>query len=94
MSKQRPAITKHLNNIFKENESQENSVSSVLEHTAEDGKKYQTKFLAFNEYKILTGKGTVSTKQAKQKALTEYDEFTKTQKIVSDFDKQLKILKG
>ena len=41
---QRPAITKHLKNIFESGELQENSVSSILEHTAEDGKKYQTKF--------------------------------------------------
>ena len=41
---QRPAITKHLNNIFKSKELNENSVSSILEHTAEDGKKYKTKF--------------------------------------------------
>jgi hypothetical protein len=41
---QRPAITKHLNNIFNEGELKENSVSSILEHTAEDGKKYKTKF--------------------------------------------------
>jgi len=40
---QRPAITKHLNNIIKEGELEENSVSSILEHTAEDGKKYKTK---------------------------------------------------
>lgn len=41
---QRPAITKHLLNIFESGELQENSVSSILEHTAEDGKKYDTKF--------------------------------------------------
>jgi death-on-curing family protein len=41
---QRPAITKHLNNIFKSNELDENSVSSILEHTAADGKKYKTAF--------------------------------------------------
>jgi hypothetical protein len=41
---QRPAITKHLNNIIKEGELKKNSVSSILEHTARDGKKYQTKF--------------------------------------------------
>ena len=40
----RPAITKHLNNIFKCGELDENSVSSILEHTAADGKKYDTKF--------------------------------------------------
>ena len=41
---QRPAITKHLRNIFKSGELEESSVSSILEHTATDGKTYQTRF--------------------------------------------------
>ena len=41
---QRPAITKHLHNIFKVGELKENSVCSILEHTAADGKRYRTKF--------------------------------------------------
>lgn len=41
---QRPAITKHLKNVFESNELNENSVSSILEHTAIDGKNYKTKF--------------------------------------------------
>jgi len=41
---QRPAITKHLKNIFESGELQENSDSSILEHTADDGKTYKTKF--------------------------------------------------
>ena len=41
---QRPAITKHLRNIFKSRELDEFSVSSILEHTASDGKTYQTQF--------------------------------------------------
>jgi len=41
---QRPAITKHLNNIFKNKELQEDSVCSILEHTARDGKVYSTKY--------------------------------------------------
>ncbi|MBS0289809.1 MAG: virulence RhuM family protein [Proteobacteria bacterium] len=40
----RQAITKHLKNIFNSNELQEDSVRSILEHTADDGKKYKTKF--------------------------------------------------
>jgi len=40
----RPAITKHIKNIIESGELQENSVSSILEHTAEDGKKYKTTF--------------------------------------------------
>ena len=41
---QRPAITKHISNIFKEKELEEMSVSSILEHTANDGKTYKTTF--------------------------------------------------
>lgn len=39
-----PAISKHLKNIFDSGELDENSVHSVLEYTAADGKSYQTKF--------------------------------------------------
>ncbi len=41
---QRPAITKHLKNIFETGELKEDSVSSILEHTAEDSKNYKTTF--------------------------------------------------
>ena len=49
-----------------------------------------TKFLTFNEYKVLSGKGTISAIQAKEKAYGEYEKFNKTQKITSDFDKVIK----
>jgi prophage maintenance system killer protein len=39
----RPAITKHLKNIFESGELNENSVCSKMELTANDGKKYNTK---------------------------------------------------
>jgi len=39
-----PAVSKHLTNIFKEGELVENSVVSILETTATDGKNYQTKY--------------------------------------------------
>lgn len=51
------------------------------------------KFLNFNEFKVLEGKGTRTHKQAITKAGKEYDQFNKTQKIISDFDKQIKKLK-
>ena len=50
------------------------------------------KFLAFNEYRILEGYGTVSRKQAEQKAHAEYDKFNKQQRIESDFDREVKKL--
>jgi len=52
------------------------------------------KFLNFNEFKILDGKGKISHSDAISKAGGEYDQFNKTQKIVSDFDKEIKRLKG
>ncbi len=51
-------------------------------------------FLQFRRYKILPDKGKVSAVQAKAKAENEYNIFNRTQKIVSDFDKEIKKLKG
>ncbi|MHB8278993.1 MAG: virulence RhuM family protein [Candidatus Humimicrobiaceae bacterium] len=48
------------------------------------------KFLSFNEYKILEGKGKISKEQADKKALAEYEAFNKTQPIESDFDREVK----
>ena len=50
-------------------------------------------FLSFRKYQILTDRGRVSRIQAERKAGKEYDQFNKTQKIESDFDKVVKKLK-
>ena len=50
------------------------------------------RFLAFNEYRILEGYGTVSRQQAEQKAVAEYEKFNKQQRIESDFDREMKKL--
>lgn len=49
-------------------------------------------FLEFRKYKILKGKGSVSKIDAEHKAVSEYNIFNKTQKITSDFDKEIKKL--
>lgn len=51
-------------------------------------------FLAFRKYDILpdNNKGKISMKQAQDKAGAEYDKYNKTQKIVSDFDREVKQL--
>ena len=49
-------------------------------------------FLSFRKYEVLNGKGSISKKEADKKAVSEYDEFNKTQKINSDFEKQIKRL--
>lgn len=47
-------------------------------------------FLTFRKYQILPDKGRISAAQAKEKAEGEYDIFNKTQRIDSDFDKQIR----
>jgi toxin-antitoxin system, toxin component, fic family len=47
-------------------------------------------FLNFRRYKILQGKGAISSERAKEKAYAEYQLFNPTQRIDSDFDKELR----
>lgn len=60
--------------------------------TMEEFAKSVNEFLAFRKYQILPDncKGKISKKTADEKAESEYDIFNKTQKINSDFDKQIK----
>jgi len=59
-----PAISKHLKNIFESGELEENSVISILETTAEDGKNYQTKY--YNLDAIISVGYRVNSSQATQ----------------------------
>ncbi|MDR2920688.1 MAG: virulence RhuM family protein [Tannerella sp.] len=51
-------------------------------------------FLAFRKYKILSSKGKITKERADRKAEAEYNEFNKTQRIVSDFDREIAKLTG
>ena len=51
-------------------------------------------FLTFRRYQILPDKGMISAAQAKQKAEDQYDIFNKTQRIDSDFDKEIRGILG
>ena len=51
-------------------------------------------FLKFNRYEILDGNGRISHSAAQKKAIGEYKEFNKHQKLVSDFDKEIKKIQG
>lgn len=81
----------------------ERSVSSYFDYieglierentfTMEEFSKSVDAFLSFNRYDILKDKGSVSRSMAEAKAKAEYKEFNKTQKIESDFDKEIKKL--
>jgi hypothetical protein len=73
----------------------ENLIERRQTFTMEEFAESVNKFLSFNEYKILDGKGKLSKEDADKKALAEYKEFNKTQPIESDFDRVVKkMLKG
>lgn len=57
--------------------------------TMEDFAASIDEFISFRKWKILDGKGKISADNARLKAESEYDIFNKTQKIISDFDKEL-----
>lgn len=60
--------------------------------TMEEFESSVNEFLAFRRYDILPDNGKVSHKRALEKAYSEYEEFNKTQKIISDFDREIKRL--
>ncbi len=67
----RSVISRHLQNIFSSNELQEDSVRAIFAHTAEDGKKYKTKFYSLEAiiavgYRVNSERGT----QFRQWAIT------------------------
>lgn len=70
----------------------ENQIEMRNTFTMEQLSESVNKFLEFNNFKVLEGKGKISQKRAEDKALTEYDEFNKTQPIESDFDREVKKL--
>ena len=70
----------------------ENIVERRNTFTMEEFALSVTKFLEFNEYKILENKGKISKKKADKKAIEEYREYNKKQPINSDFDREIKRL--
>lgn len=60
--------------------------------TMDEFSKSVNEFLSFRKYDILKDNGKISARQAKKKAFEEYDVFNKSQKINSDFDKEVKKL--
>lgn len=96
----RTGITRHINNIYSDEELEENSTCAKIAHVGNDGKQtYSTNdwkrevenALKVFHYEVLEGKGKVSHEQAKDKALGEYEKYKVIQdkNYVSDFDKLL-----
>lgn len=70
----------------------ENQIEQRKEFTMESLADSVNRFLEFNDFKVLDGKGSISAERAKKKAFAEYDEFNKTQAIGSDFEEVVKKL--
>ena len=70
----------------------ENQIERQNTFTMEQFAASVNKFLTFNDYRILPDKGRISASQAKAKAEGEYDIFNKTQRIDSDFDKEIRAM--
>jgi len=70
----------------------ENQIEQRNTFTMEQLAESVNKFLKFNNFKVLDGKGGISHKKAEQRAFKEYEEFNKTQSIESDFDREVKKL--
>ena len=68
----------------------ENHIEQEKEFTMELLSESVNKFLDFNDFKVLDGRGKISKQQADKKAHAEYEQFNKIQRIDSDFEKRLK----
>ena len=74
--KDRKTITRHIQNIYKDGELEENSVCSFFEHTGNDGKKYHVQFYNLDMiisigYRVKSKQGIVFRKLA-NKVLKDY----------------------
>ncbi len=70
----------------------ENQLEQRKQFTMESLAESVNKFLAFNDFYLLDGKGAISHTQAEQKAFDIYTEYNKHQSIESDFDAFIKNL--
>ncbi|ODS35813.1 MAG: cell filamentation protein Fic [Candidatus Altiarchaeales archaeon WOR_SM1_86-2] len=68
----------------------ENLIENRQTFTMADFAESVNRFLSFNEYKILDGKGAISKEHADKKALAEYEAYNKIQPIESDFEREVK----
>ena len=95
-------VTKHLSNIFKEGELDENLICAKFAQTADDGKTYNYKFYSLaaiiavgyrinsvNDAEVLQDKGKVTAAIAKEFAESEFEKYRVIQDSLyeSDFDK-------
>ncbi len=96
--KDRKTITRHIQNIYKDKELDENSVCSFFEHTANDGKKYQVKYYNLDMiisvgYRVKSKNGIIFRKWATN-VLKDYliKGYATNQKRLEYLEKTVKLL--
>ena len=96
--KDRRTITRHIQNIYKDGELEENSVCSFFEHTAEDGKKYNVQYYNLDMiisvgYRVNSKRGVMFRKWATS-VLKDYmlRGYAVNQKRLDYLEKTIKII--
>lgn len=96
--KDRKTITRHIQNIYKDGELEENQVCSNFEHTAKDGKNYNTQYYNLDMiisvgYRVNSKKGIVFRKWA-TKVLKEHliNGYTINQKRLEYLEKTVQLI--
>ncbi|MBQ9659477.1 MAG: virulence RhuM family protein [Clostridia bacterium] len=96
--KDRKTITRHIQNIYRDNELEENSVCSFFEHTAEDGKKYNVQYYNLDMiisvgYRVNSKRGVMFRKWATQ-ILKDYilKGYAVNQKRLEYLEKTIKLI--
>ena len=90
----RTSISRHLKNIFETNELNQKVVCAEIAHTTKHGAiegKTQTNPVKYYNLDAII---SVGYRINSQKAIAEYKEFNRHQKIVPDFDKEIKKIQG
>ena len=96
--KDRKTITRHIQNIYRDNELEENSVCLFFEHTAEDGKKYNVQYYNLDMiisvgYRVNSKRGVMFRKWATQ-ILKDYilKGYAVNQKRLEYLEKTIKLI--
>lgn len=96
--KDRKTITRHIQNIYKDGELEENSVCSFFEHTADDGKKYKVQYYNLDMiisvgYRVNSKRGIIFRKWA-TKILKDYllKGYVVNQKRLEYLEKTVKLI--
>ena len=96
--KDRRTITRHIQNIYKDEELEENAVCSFFEHTAEDGKKYKVQYYNLDMiisvgYRVNSKRGIAFRKWA-TKILKDYmlNGYAVNQKRLEYLEKTIKLI--